>query len=128
MTASIAANAGTNIASYFVSQTFANLADLGKIPFLDPFVATPLGAGNEIERKAVIRNTAGLLTTRQQIMTIIVEADTLSTAYGWTDTSHASVQGSTMGVFQIWRDSQPDPTDPSNGHRFFIRMYKVMTR
>ena len=136
LTATIANSVGTNIASYFISQSFPKLADFGKIPFLyltncDSSLPTNVtfGAATEIEREAVIRNTAGLLTTRQQIMTIIVEADTLSTAYGWIDTSHASVQGSTMGVFQVWRDSQPDPTDNAKQqHPFFIRMYKVMTR
>jgi hypothetical protein len=129
--AATAATVGTNLASVAITNTFTALSDLGKMPFFYGSAnAVALGAVNELERKAVIRNTAGLLTTRQQIMTIIVEADTLSTSYGWTDTSHASVQGSTMGVFQIWRDSQPDPTvtDPNGQHRFFIHMYKVMTR
>ena len=131
----VATNIGTTYATNAINTTFTKLSDLGTICLLDTNIINALAAvlgrsANEIERKAVIRNTAGLLTTRQQIMTIIVEADTLSTAYGWKDTSHASVQGSTMGVFQIWRDSQPDPTvtDPNGQHRFFIHMYKVMTR
>ena len=86
----------------------------------------------ELEREGIIRNSINLYTRRQQIYTIVVRADSMSFNYGSGDQNVAgmnalnngSVLGSSLAVFQVWRDPEPD----ANGkHPCFVRLCKILS-
>lgn len=52
---------------------YTNLSAIGR-----NFTAFPAAANNELKREAIFRNTAGLLSARQNLFTIIIEAQVAS--------------------------------------------------
>lgn len=107
-----------------------NLADIG---FAFWGAQTNLAASfcaNEFERKALVRNVAGLYTTRQQLYTIIVRADAVKSGFGTgvgqnssaNPLNTVSVQGSAIGIFQVWRD----PVQVGGQHPCFVRLSKII--
>ena len=114
-----------------------NLSDLGEImrgsqtnAYSAAYGALSFASSGELEREAVVRNSANLYTTRHQLYTIIVRADAISTAYGGGATgqgnplSSSSALGSAQAVFQVWRD----PIKDANGnHPCFVRLCKIMS-
>jgi len=121
------------------SCVFTNLSDMGLIlsgaqtnGIFSSITSFPSATTGEFERKAVIRNAAGLYTTRQQLYTIIVRADAMSQEYGGVTqgqgdsgnpAKNGSVLGSAQAVFQVWRD----PAYPDGTHHCFIRLCKILS-
>jgi hypothetical protein len=100
------------------------------IPWNTPSVVGFLGATNEMDRKAVMRNSMALFTARQQIYTIIVRADAMSQEYGGgsangssNPANKGSVLGSAQAVFQVWRD----PVSSDGTHHCFVRLCKILS-
>lgn len=86
-----------------------------------------IGVFGEFEREAIIRNTCDLLTTRQQIFTIILRADSFSPKFGFTDIKKGNVLATAHAVAQIWRD--PVATDVGGGvkkHKCFVQYFKIL--
>jgi hypothetical protein len=85
------------------------------------------GAFGEFEREAVIRNACNLLTTRQQIYTIILRADSFVPRFGMTDVREGNVLATAQAVAQIWRD--PVATDVGGGvrkHKCYVQLFKLL--
>jgi hypothetical protein len=112
-----------------------NADALTMIPWNSSALISSLGMTNEMDRKAIIRNSMALFTARQQIYTIIVKADAMTFDYGGGSAANAtsaggnilnsgSVLGSAHAVFQVWRDPIPD----ANGiHPCFVRLCKILS-
>jgi hypothetical protein len=86
-----------------------------------------IGVFGEFEREAIIRNTCDLLTTRQQIFTIILRADSFSPKFGFTDIKKGNVLATSHAVAQVWRD--PVATDVGGGvkkHKCFVQYFKIL--
>jgi hypothetical protein len=78
---------------------------------------------NEMDRESVLRNSMGLFTTRQQLFTIILRADSFSAKYGFQDLKHGNVMSTAQAVAQIWRDPMPNA---SGRHPCFVRLFKIL--
>ncbi len=59
------------------------------------------------DREGVIRNTAEMLTTRQQLFTILLKADSYTPMSGFSDASHGMSLASVQVIAHIWRDPEP---------------------
>jgi hypothetical protein len=81
------------------------------------------GDFGELERESVIRNTAQLYTTRQQLFTIILRADSFSAKYGFQDLKRGNVMSTAQAVAQIWRDPMPNA---DGRHPCFVRLFKIL--
>ncbi|MDD5706110.1 MAG: hypothetical protein PHR35_09300 [Kiritimatiellae bacterium] len=81
-----------------------------------------LGFG-EFEREALIRNACELLTTRQQIFTILIRADAFSSTYGMEGVSQGNVLATATAVAQVWRDPVPDA---EGNHPCFVQYFKIL--
>ena len=140
------ANDAVSLANLMTANSYAitTLSDIGLLlsgaqtsGIFSSITAFPPATTGEFERKAIIRNAAGLYTMRQQLYTIIVRADAMSQGYGGviqgqgqgssTSSNPAlsgSVLGSTLGVFQVWRDPEPDA---DGKHPCFVRLCKILS-
>ncbi len=84
----------------------------------------------EFEREAVIRNVVNLLTTKQQIFTIVLRADAFTTRFGSDKLKDGTVLSSAIAVAQVTRD--PIPTGDSSVtparpyHKTTVRMLKIL--
>jgi len=58
-----------------VNAFYTNLSDVGRKLISTDF---PVSADNELKREALFRNTCGLLSVRQNLFTIIIEAHVAS--------------------------------------------------
>ena len=61
----------------------------------------------DFEREGVIRNSAGLFTTRQQLFTILIKADSFTPKFGFSDVEHGTSLASVQAIAHIWRDPEP---------------------
>ena len=84
----------------------------------------------EFEREAVVRNAIQLYTGRQQLFTIIVRGDAMTSQYGGgmeagqNLLNKAERLGSCSAVFQVWRDPAPN----ANGlHPCFVRLCRIVS-
>lgn len=96
---------------------------------IDRCNAAPTGikAIGEFEREAVIRNVCNLLTTKQQLFTIILRADAFTTRFGSDKLSDGTVLSSANAIAQIFRD--PVKTTEADGHEYHkvtVRMLKIL--
>jgi hypothetical protein len=76
-----------------------------------------------MDRESVLRNSMGLFTTRQQLFTIILRADSFSAKYGFQDLKHGNVMSTAQAVAQIWRDPMPNA---DGRHPCFVRLFKIL--
>jgi hypothetical protein len=122
----------TSIASFVRDQisvtlggaTPTNINVLTLVPWDDTATVKPaLGSLNEMDRESVLRNSMGLFTTRQQLFTIILRADSFSAKYGFQDLKHGNVMSTAQAVAQIWRDPMPNA---SGRHPCFVRLFKIL--
>jgi hypothetical protein len=127
---------------------FTNLSELGKIwnkPDVDQlgvfaqgnlpaannplyYIAQTCGAPGfgEFEREAAIRNTCNLLTTRQQIYTIILRADSFVPRYAMTHIREGNVLATAQAVAQIWRDPVATDCGGVMKHKCFVQLFKLI--
>lgn len=61
----------------------------------------------DFEREALIRNSVGLLTTRQQVFTLVLKADAFTSKFGFDDAGHGTTLSSAQAIVQVWRDPEP---------------------
>jgi hypothetical protein len=90
------------------NRPYTNLSELGEsaIPW-----ASRMTGPTEICKEAGIRNAAGLLTVRDNLFTVVIRADSFSSAIGGDDSRGVSL-GTARAVAEIWRD----PIKDSNGN------------
>ncbi len=92
---------------------YTNLADLGQVDW--PFVSTNILSGpwrtRELSKEAVIRNTADLLTTRQNLFVVLLAGGPFSRGVGIV--ARQGKMGDWLGtqraVAVLWRDPIPSP-------------------
>lgn len=81
----------------------------------------------DFDREGVIRNTSEMLTTRQQLFTILLKADSFTPMFGFTDADHGTALASVQAIAHVWRDPEPlrdadgkvildNPDKPDQGH------------
>lgn len=138
--------ASTTLANLIIQNgSYTNLSDLGRIykgvaalganTLVNPVLPDPMSAISgpcttgfgEFEREAVIRNACNLLTTRQQIFTIIMRADSFVPRFGFSDIKQGNVLATAHAVVQIWRD--PVATDYGGGvkkHKCYVQLFKLL--
>ena len=95
------------------SGPYTNLSDLALVDW--PFVSTNILSGTwrtrEISKEAVIRNTADLLTTRQNLFIVLLAGGPFSRGVGIV--ARQGKMGDWLGtqraVAVLWRDPIPDP-------------------
>lgn len=80
----------------------------------------------EFEREAVIRNVSNLLTTRQQLFTIILRADAFTTRFGSDKLADGTVLSSANAVAQVFRDPIPRVEGGVTNHPITVRMLKIL--
>ena len=61
----------------------------------------------DFDREGVIRNTAEMLTTRQQLFTILLKADSFTPMSGFSDADHGMSLASVQAIAHVWRDPEP---------------------
>ena len=82
---------------------------------------------SDFDREGVIRNTAEMLTTRQQLFTILLKADSFTPMFGFADADHGTALASVQAIAHVWRDPEPlrdadgkvildNPDKPDQGH------------
>lgn len=97
---------------------YTNVSELGRLDWGDSV------SGDEIDREAPIRNSVELLTTRQNIFTIILAADSYAEPVGGLREGHyGSVRARARAVAVVWRDPWPDA---GGKHRYFLRYFDVL--
>lgn len=77
----------------------------------------------EFEREAIIRNSAGLFTTRGQSFIIAARGESYSPVFGKTSVEGGSVNASKTAIAQIWRDSV---TNQWGRHPVVIQFFKII--
>ena len=63
--------------------------------------------GCDFDREGVIRNSSDLFTTRQQLFTILLKADSFTPKVGYTDAEHGTSLASVQAIAHVWRDPEP---------------------
>jgi hypothetical protein len=99
---------------------FANLSDIGHATniFFDTFLHDlPL-----FQKEAVIRNTAGLLGTRQNLFTIILVAETTKREILPNGQPYVSIRSSQKAIAEVWRD----PFLVNGRYATYIRYFKIL--
>ncbi|MFC1462343.1 hypothetical protein ACFLQU_01945 [Verrucomicrobiota bacterium] len=111
---------------------FTNLSDIGWVDWRDVWNSHQGSVGPEapfceIDREAVIRNSAGMFGIRQNLFVIIVGAGHYRTGAGMVADSGDWV-GQQRAIAVVWRDPYPAPgsTPGNRRHRWFIRMFKQL--
>ena len=94
---------------------YMNLSDIARVTDTG-LEAVVSGAFDSMQKEAIIRNTAGLLSTRQNIFMIILVAQMLD------KTGSPSSEQRALAV--VWRDPFPDST---GRHPSFVRFFKWLT-
>jgi hypothetical protein len=117
----------TNVAWAIITNTFAkgpytNLSEIAKI---SAGSITNLLSGtldlDPLQEEAIIRNSAGLLSPRQNLFTILLAAQTVD--------SVTNVAGEQRAVAVVWRDPYPTPNPyapTTSNHAAFVRFFKVL--
>lgn len=67
----------------------------------------------DFEREALIRNSVQLLTTRQQIFTVVLRADAFTPKFGFSNAGEGTTLSTAHAIAEIWRD--PEPLRDANG-------------
>ena len=77
----------------------------------------------EFEREAVIRNIAGLLTTQQQMFTIILRADAFTTRFASDRLKDGTVLSSATAIAQVTREAV---AGAGGRHKTTVRLLKIL--
>lgn len=80
----------------------------------------------EFEREAVIRNVANLLTTKQQLFTIVLRADAFTTRFGSDKLADGTVLSSITAIAQVFRDPVATEDGGIKNHDVTIRLLKIL--
>ncbi|MGI6495759.1 MAG: hypothetical protein ACOX5G_06685 [Kiritimatiellia bacterium] len=104
-----------------------DVSDIGAVDWLSVLSSTDAlkeKFHDEARREAVIRNAAGLFSTRQQSFLVLLRADAFTTKFGQTSIRQGNVLSTAQAVALVWRD----PVADKNGyHPCFIQMLKILT-
>ena len=85
----------------------ADSSDAGSCKTIDTVLREKFNWATSIDREGVIRNTAEMLTTRQQLFTILLKADSFTPMSGFSDADHGMSLASVQAIAHIWRDPEP---------------------
>lgn len=61
----------------------------------------------DFDREGILRNSSELFTTRQQLFTVLLKADSFTPKSGFNDASHGTSLASVHAIAHIWRDPEP---------------------
>ena len=106
---------------------YTNLSEIAKVTegsFESPLASSLNGLFDSMQKEGIIRNSAGLLSPRQNLYTIILAAQGLDAA--------TNVAGEQRAVTLVWRDPYPMANPPANQppariHCAFVRFFKWLT-
>ena len=70
-------------------------------------ILAPIGNPGKWERDAIIANSAGLFTLRDQTYTILMRADSFTSGFGMEDVQKGSTLGTSYAIAEVWRDPEP---------------------
>ena len=117
------------LASDQLGGSAQGISDIGKVDWLDILKLSASDAlkakfTDETRREAVIRNAAGLLSTRQQSFLVLIRADAFTTKFGLTSVKQGSVLATAQAVALVWRDPVPDD---AGRHPCFVQMLKIIS-
>ncbi len=97
---------------------YTNMSELGRLNWGDWV------SGEEVDKEAPLRNSVGLLTTRQNIFTIILAADSYAEPVGGLREGHyGSVRARARAIAVVWRDPWPDD---EGKHQYFLRYFDLL--
>ena len=96
------------------ARPFTNLSDVGE------HIAAALPELTLLQRKGVIRNSAGLLSPRQNLLTIVVAAQSVLPGSG----GDVTVVGESRAVFVVWRDPYDMNIGGADVNRSFVRFFR----
>ena len=114
------ADAQTIARSITNNGPYVNISELGKREIDWGSLTT---GPTEICRESGIRNAAGLLTTRDNLFTVIIRADSFSSAMG-SDVGQGMSLATARAVAEIWRD--PIPDEKSGKNKCLIRSFRFL--
>ncbi len=109
-----AANASTFATQIKASRTFTNLSEMGDSTAI--LTAFPM-ANNPMLQESVIRNSCGLLSTRQNLFSVLLIDQALD--------SKTNVLAEQRATALLWRD--PYTTSVGGPHKWIVRYLKVVT-
>jgi hypothetical protein len=79
----------------------------------------------DFEREAIIRNSVELLTTRQQLFTIVLRADAFTPKFGFDDAGQGTTLSTAHAIVEVWRD--PEPMRDANGEVIRLKDFQGKT-
>ena len=94
---------------------YKNLSDIKAVS-----VPGSLGLTDELQRKSLIRNSAGLLSVRQNLFMVIVLAQSVVDANDDDDVQAEEIVGEARAVALLWRDPYPE----EGMHETFVRYFR----
>ncbi len=94
---------------------YQNLSDIGSLT-----VPGSLAGLDTLQRKSLLRNSAGLLGVRQNLFTVIVLAQSAVDANRDEEIQETEVLGEAKAVALVWRDPYP----VNNTHEAFVRYFR----
>ena len=74
---------------------------------IDAIIRNETQADCDFDREGIIRNTSEMLTTRQQLFTILLKADSFTPKFGYNDAEHGTSLASAQAIAHVWRDPEP---------------------
>ncbi len=74
---------------------------------------------SDFEREALLRNSVELLTTRQNVFTILLKADAFSPEFGFDEAGRGTTLATAHAIVEIWRD--PEPKRDAYGNPIWVR-------
>jgi hypothetical protein len=133
----------TTLANSFISargsRRMMNLSELG---LLGTNVAlSVLPNATPFQREAVLRNSSEMFSTRQNVFTILLSAESIARAQDekvWVERDAAArygipggwlttVEADQRAVAIVWRDPYPDPSH-GNRHAYLVQELKLLSR
>lgn len=99
---------------------YTNLTDLGRLDRVDWVDLFP--EMTDLERESIIAYSQGLLTVRQHLFLIVLQAQSFTLEMGGKAGSGRELSGS-HAIAEVWRDPF---RDEDGNHRYNIRYFKVL--
>ena len=109
------------LAQSFIATTilaFTNLSDLKLVPAFATLWP------DQMQQEGVVRSSAGLLSVRQNVFTVILAAQSVMDANGVSGIQSEDVRAEQRALVVVWRDPYPDS---AGRHPTFVRYFKWLT-
>ncbi|MFH0952977.1 MAG: hypothetical protein V1873_01465 [Verrucomicrobiota bacterium] len=126
LTAEEALAAATNMICFRPYVNVSDIARMTEAKLGDSIRGAGTNLLNPLELEGIIRNTAGLLSTRQQLFTIILAVQSVDDVDGDGSIGADEVRAEQRAVAVVWRDPYPE-SGPNSRHRTFVRFFRWLT-